>query len=393
MSNKHFDRAFELVRVIKDAGYDAFIVGGAVRDYLLNQTSSDIDIASSASPEVIQSLFDKVITVGIEHGTVIVRHEGESFEITTFRTESNYSDYRHPDHVEFVESIILDLSRRDLTINAIAMDDDQSLIDPFDGKFDIDNRIIRAVGSPAQRFDEDPLRILRAIRFSSQLNFTIEPKTFQDISKKAPLIQELSVERIAIELEKLFKGRAYKRAIRYGIDLGVFSYLPVFNRDQAYLKFIQSIDQPVHQLIDLFAFISLRGSHGVTIRDFVRAYKLSNKTLNNGQVLIQSVKIYKRYGLSQWFVYQLPSHLDQSFIWLIDQLMNHAIDQSELAQLREQLPIQTRTELTVSGHDLMEWFPNKGKGRWMRAVLNEIEHAVVTGDVLNDKNDIKDWLL
>src|SRR5699024_7269580 len=157
MKKDIFAPAIEVIEAIQNAGFQAYIVGGAVRDYLLNQPVHDIDLVTSARPEEIQAIFKSVIPVGIEHGTVIVRHLKQSFEVTTFRQEEGYSDFRHPDQVKFVDSIKTDLSRRDFTINAIAMTKDGLFIDPFNGLVDLNNRVIRSVCTPIERINEDPL--------------------------------------------------------------------------------------------------------------------------------------------------------------------------------------------------------------------------------------------
>lgn len=184
MSKWLFSHAFKIIEQIESNRFQAFIVGGAVRDYLLNRPISDIDIATDALPADIMKIFDKVIPTGIKHGTVLVRSQQLSFEITTFRKESGYQDHRHPDSVTFVSDIEEDLSRRDFTMNALAMDRNFKVIDPFGGESDIKAQIIRMVGNPNHRLQEDPLRMMRAVRFSSQLGFAVDPITLKANSKK-----------------------------------------------------------------------------------------------------------------------------------------------------------------------------------------------------------------
>ena len=165
------EQAAEIIKTIKARGFRAYLVGGCVRDVLMGRTPEDWDIASSARPEQIMEIFgEKAIPTGLRHGTVTVKARDGLYEITTFRTEGTYSDGRHPDTVSFSSSIEEDLSRRDLTINAMAMDDDGRVIDPFGGQKDLALRRIRCVGDPRKRFEEDALRILRAIRFASVLS-------------------------------------------------------------------------------------------------------------------------------------------------------------------------------------------------------------------------------
>lgn len=193
---------------LKNSGYSAYLVGGSVRDKLMGKAAHDIDIATSAKPEQTAKVFEKlaVIPTGIAHGTVTVLIENTPVEITTFRTESGYSDNRHPDSVSFSSSIRDDLSRRDFTINAIAEDENSLLFDPFGGKGDIEKKLIRCVGNAETRFEEDALRILRALRFSAVLSFSIEGETARAIKKCSPLLLHLSPERIMGELSRLLRG-------------------------------------------------------------------------------------------------------------------------------------------------------------------------------------------
>src|SRR5690625_2251171 len=196
MFTKAFQQATEIIDILEKHGFEAYFVGGCVRDLLLHRNVGDIDIATAASPEIIQELFPKVIPVGIEHGTVIVRHKGESYEITTFRKDGDYSDQRHPDDVTFINNIDDDLKRRDFTINALAMDKQGKIIDLFSGKKDLDAKIIRSVGNPRERFMEDPLRIIRGLRFASQLGFAIETETLRQMKFLINEIETVAIERL-----------------------------------------------------------------------------------------------------------------------------------------------------------------------------------------------------
>ena len=178
---EEFVQAQPVLEKISEHGFEAYFVGGSVRDVLLGREIHDVDIATSAYPEEIKDIFPYTIDVGIEHGTVLVlagKSEAEHYEITTFRTESKYTDYRRPDHVDFVRDLREDLKRRDFTVNAFACDFEGQIIDLFDGLTDLKERRLTAVGSALERFNEDALRIMRAMRFASTLDFKIEEKTF-----------------------------------------------------------------------------------------------------------------------------------------------------------------------------------------------------------------------
>lgn len=191
-----------ILSALEQAGHRAVFVGGCVRDTLLGRPVHDWDIATSATPEEIMAVFAKTVPTGLQHGTVTVVDRGEHYEVTTFRKDGGYLDGRHPETVSFVRELREDLSRRDFTVNAMAMDSSGTITDLFGGREDLQNRILRCVGDPAQRFREDALRMLRALRFSAQLGFAIEQNTMNAIVSCAPKCRLLSAERVREELEK-----------------------------------------------------------------------------------------------------------------------------------------------------------------------------------------------
>ncbi len=196
-----------IINSLENAGFEAYAVGGAVRDGIMGIAQNDWDVTTNALPDEVKAVFskNKVIETGIKHGTVTVLIDGEPFEITTYRTESQYSDHRHPDFVDFSRNLKDDLLRRDFTMNAIAYSH-SGFVDLFGGVEDIKNKTIRCVGNAEERFDEDALRIVRAARFSSVLGFEIEEKTRLAMSKKKVFLQDISVERVFAELKKLLCG-------------------------------------------------------------------------------------------------------------------------------------------------------------------------------------------
>ena len=201
-------------------GYEAFAVGGCVRDSILARRPQDWDITTSARPEEIKRLFRRTVDTGIEHGTVTVLLGKDSFEVTTYRVDGAYEDSRHPSEVRFTNRLEEDLKRRDFTINAMAYNDDVRLVDAFGGMQDLNHHLIRCVGDPVERFSEDALRILRAVRFSAQLNFPIEPETAEAIRKLAPNLRNISAERIQAELVKLLVSPHPER-LQDAYELGI----------------------------------------------------------------------------------------------------------------------------------------------------------------------------
>jgi tRNA nucleotidyltransferase (CCA-adding enzyme) len=197
------DAAGNIIKQLNTHGFEAYAVGGCVRDSLLGREPKDWDITTSAKPEQVKEIFTRTVDTGILHGTVTVLMEHEAYEVTTYRIDGEYEDGRHPKSVEFTGNLLEDLKRRDFTINAMAYSDRDGLVDAFGGVRDLDDGIIRCVGNPMDRFNEDALRILRAIRFSAQLGFYIEEDTNKAISAIAPNMEKVSKERIAVELTKL----------------------------------------------------------------------------------------------------------------------------------------------------------------------------------------------
>lgn len=193
----------KIIEIIEKAGYEAYAVGGCVRDSLLMRNPNDWDITTSAKPEKVKELFKKTIDTGIEHGTVTVMMHHVGYEVTTYRIDGEYEDARHPKNVTFTSNLIEDLKRRDFTINAMAYNDRSGIVDAFDGISDLEKGIIRAVGNPRERFDEDALRMMRAVRFSAQLGYSIEEDTKRAIQELSPNLQKISAERIQVELVKL----------------------------------------------------------------------------------------------------------------------------------------------------------------------------------------------
>ena len=212
--------------IFRDNGHLLYIVGGAVRDHLLGKPNSDYDFCTDATPDQVISMFRKVIPTGIKHGTVTVLFKGESFEVTTFRTEGAYSDQRHPDSVTFVTDLAEDLSRRDFTVNAFAADClDGKIIDLFDGMKDLKSKTIRAIGIPEERFEEDALRLMRLARFCSKLGFEPDSETMKAATKLSESISNVSQERIYDELSKILMTEKPTVGLRLLEDMGVLGII------------------------------------------------------------------------------------------------------------------------------------------------------------------------
>lgn len=213
-----------VLNALLNNGHSAYCVGGAVRDLVLGKNPSDFDVTTSATPDEIKSLFKKTIDTGIKHGTVTVLYDGEPIEVTTFRADGDYLNFRKPESVTLVKDVKEDLLRRDFTINALCYNHNEGIIDLFGGAYDLKNKVIRAIGDAKERFREDALRILRAVRFSAQLGFEIEKETLDAIKKCAHLVQNLSVERIISEIDKIIMSDS-PEYLKMLDDLGVLEHI------------------------------------------------------------------------------------------------------------------------------------------------------------------------
>lgn len=389
MLKEPFQKAEPIMKQLEAHGYESYLVGGAVRDYLVNRQIGDIDIATNATPQEVQQVFSKTVPVGIEHGTVLVLHNGESFEVTTYRTESDYQDYRHPSEVSFVKDINLDLSRRDFTINAIAMNRRGEILDPFEGKKDLERQLIRTVHSPQERFEEDPLRMLRGVRFISQLNFDMDLDTTDAIKELHHLLNKISVERITDEMMKLFTQPYINAALKVIDDSGMYGSLPIFNENNKLFFELKKIDfnQPLNHPGVMFALFHLL-DYGVSLQKWIKTYKVSNQIKRQAIHVVECYNLYKHQGLSDWVLYKSGKQMKDLYqiICLLDSPLP-SIEELEKRYLM--LPIKSRSDIVITGQDLLQWFDHVKKGKWIGNFLTEIERLIVIGELRNDRHEIE----
>ncbi|MBO9610697.1 MAG: CCA tRNA nucleotidyltransferase [Paenibacillaceae bacterium] len=219
--------AISVLDALTAAGYEAYLVGGCVRDAVMNRSIHDFDIATSALPDEVLRLFPHTAPIGLKHGTVTVVMRHGAYEVTTFRTESDYEQYRRPKTVAFVTELKEDLRRRDFTINAMAMDRERNVIDPFDGRGDLARGLLRCVGDPAERFREDALRLLRGVRFAAAYGLAIEPATWRALQEQAPLLRHIAMERIGAELMRIVCGDDPARGLELLAASGLLAHTKV----------------------------------------------------------------------------------------------------------------------------------------------------------------------
>ena len=385
-----FLKSVPILELIEEAGYEAYFVGGSVRDYILGRPINDVDIATSATPQEIKRIFPNTADIGIDHGTVLVITDTGTYEITTFRTESGYSDFRRPDAVKFVRSLTEDLQRRDFTMNAIAMDKTGKIIDPFNGKRDLAQKRIITVGNPHERFHEDALRMMRALRFVSQLDFELDQETFDSLKENAQNISEIAVERILVEFEKLAAGSNKIKAFSLLLESGLYQYLPLFSSKKDHL--MDLLNLPLHQLnaAEIWSIIMIH-TKDQEIEEALRAWKLPLKTIRNVQGTIKLVKSKEPSAID---VFQAGHGITVQAAKVRAALnAGNVSDAEENAHQRyNELIIKKMSDLAVTGTDLLIWHQEK-PGPWVKEYLEKILKAVLNEELRNDKEEIKRWLV
>ena len=383
--------AAELLDTLHRAGYAAYVVGGCVRDSLLGLTPHDWDLCTSALPQQVMELFgaQRCIPTGLQHGTVTVKQSGALYEITTFRTEGTYTDGRHPDEVHFVPDVREDLARRDFTINAMAYNAKEGLIDPFGGQADLQSGILRAVGVPHQRFTEDALRILRLHRFAARFGFAIDPPTAQAAQELCAHLDCVSVERIEEELAKLLSAPAPAAYLDEKI-LGVV--LPELSPEAlaAAKPVVDACPAGERALpVRLAALLLSLGEDGT--RCTLRRLRCSNACIEETAVLVReavpgvpvSLNIYARRLLGKYNLCTV-----QRIAALGTALQpEHAADFAALSELAEQLDADgvccRVSQLAVNGRDLMAAGVPAGPG--IRKVLEALLDGVIREEYPNER--------
>ncbi|EWL58287.1 CCA-adding enzyme [Staphylococcus aureus H65856] len=394
MDKSLFEQARPILEQIQDNGFEAYYVGGSVRDYVMGRNIHDIDITTSATPDEIESIFSHTIPVGKEHGTINVVFNDENYEVTTFRAEEDYVDHRRPSGVTFVRDLYEDLQRRDFTMNAIAMDTAYKLYDYFDGQQDINNRIIRTVGIAEERFQEDALRMIRCLRFQSQLSFDIAMETFEAMRTQMADIKFLSIERIVIELTKLMRGINVEESFNHLKSLKAFNYMPYFEQlDMNQINVTEPIDLEL-----LIAIVSVK----FDINYSLKPLKLSNRQVKDINQYIQIMNalpsIITKEQLKM-FVYDYDTNLIKNVMVAADVLKANDIQGHEplivnlqtIDETLHRLPMHNRKDMMVNGGVLMAHL-NAKSGPWLKDVLRQIEIAIVTGKVSNEETGILKWV-
>ena len=384
--NKDWQVALRVIDRIEKSGFEAVIVGGAVRDYLLHRKVNDVDVATSALPLEVKAIFSSTVDVGIEHGTVLVLDEGEPIEVTTYRTEGTYSDFRRPEEVAFVRNLEEDLKRRDFTINAMAYTKDGQLIDLYDGKEDLENKLIRAVGDPNVRFREDALRMLRAIRFGAQLGFTIEEKTLKAIQIDSDLIDFIANERITMEMAKIWKSKYVYYGLQVVVESNLSKYLAGHFAD--HLEHWRTFKSEKPEVG--WAYLSLLNRQDM--QKIVDFYRLSNKEKTFIRKVLNAFDALKqRWTAMEYFSNELEV-LETAYDFARWQNMKLPFEKEEIQRVKNNLPIQSIDQLAINGNHLISW-TTRNRGPWLKVALDAAIIAVLNGYVKNDEDKLKEWFL
>lgn len=384
-----------IIETLEENGHEAYAVGGCVRDSLLGKTPKDWDITTSADPYQVKELFKRTIDTGIKHGTVTIMIGSEGYEVTTYRIDGEYKDGRHPKEVAFTKSLFEDLKRRDFTINAMAYNKRAGIVDLFDGILDLENRVIKCVGDPVERFSEDALRILRAVRFSGVLDFQIETKTREAVNELSHTLIKISRERIQVELEKLLMcDHPEKISDLYETDIMKWIFPEDYkekdhNKDN-YELMIELIKrtEPDHY-VRWAIFCTF-----ISVNNPLKSLKFDNKTISICKKLIQykdhklssklaelrktivliGEDIFMKYYISYREVLgnvekELLDEIKKNYTYIIEN--NHCLSMKALA---------------VKGNDMKEIGINEGLK--IGEILNELFEIVLEDSSLNEKNKL-----
>ncbi len=375
-----------IINKLENKGFDAYVVGGCVRDYILNKVPKDWDITSSARPQQIKEIFKKTIDTGIKHGTVSVLIDKKTYEITTYRLDGKYSDSRHPDKVEFSNLLEEDLKRRDFTINAMAYSNNTGLVDLFDGKRDLACRLVRCVGDAKERFKEDALRILRAIRFLAKLDFNIEEKTKEAIIELAPNLSKISKERISSEFNEIIcsdNPQKLKMVFEYGLDKYLTPSFSQIHPDDKNLNAMKKIDK---DKILRYLILMANNSEELGV-NILKELKSDNKSIKKFQALHKY--LYKDIQNDKYEIKKILRDIGiENFMDLLRiKEALFSLDYSELIELKDEI-LQKKeaydiSMLDITGNELLAM--NIKKGPLIGELLNYLLEKVMKYELENEK--------
>ncbi|MBD0380554.1 CCA tRNA nucleotidyltransferase [Paenibacillus sp. WST5] len=419
-----------VLNALTSAGYEAYLVGGCVRDAVLERPIKDIDIATSALPEQVMACFPRTAPTGLQHGTVTVILEQGTYEVTTFRKEAQYEGFRRPASVEYISDLTEDLRRRDFTMNAMAMDIAGTVIDPFGGQKDLDLGMLRCVGAAEERFGEDALRMLRCIRFASTYNLEVEAKTWQALLEQAPLLRHIAIERVRSELERMIEGPAPARAVRLLLASRLMAHLkkqlPLpfemwLAHDDALdavsalsgqqtrwallLMFLETPADTVRTALQELTF-SRADTDAVVAVLSLREWLAAQLTVGGGDPRDAALETADPATLARVWKLGAVRRGEAAARMLLQVLralpQQHTEARGELARFRQtvvpllvrhaetwlsEIPCLSLKELAITGADVTEALDEK-PGPWMGVLLQQLLERVALGELRNDRQTL-----
>ena len=357
-------QALKIINKLEENGYVAYIVGGFVRDYILGINSTDVDIATTATPKEIMEIFQLNTLPKEEYGSITLYIKNDRFEITTFRKEIKYINNRKPIEFEYINSLLEDLNRRDFTINTLCMDKNGNIIDLLGGKKDIEKKIINTVGDSNYKFSQDSLRILRAIRFATNLNFTLSEEVKSAIINNKSLLRKLSFSRKKQELDKIFSSKNSKYGVELLLELKLDEDLEIYNLDRINLN---------NDIIGIWASLTIGNRYE---QEFTKSEK----------EIINDVKEILKTGITNYTLYKYGLYANQ----IVANMQN--MDKSMVVGMYENLPIKMRKEIDLSSDDIRNVL-NILPGPIYKTIYNDIERKILNNEIKNNKSDIMIYIM
>lgn len=359
------DNALKLLREITNHSYKAYIVGGFVRDYLLNIESNDIDICTNATPKQIKEIFEDSCLPNEDYGSVIVERYGIRFEITTFRREIEYNDNRRPIEIKYIDDLYEDLLRRDFVINTLCINSDGKILDYLGGREDLNNHIIRTIGSASSKFSEDPLRILRAIRFSTILDFNLDEECRNAIIETKYLLSNLSYNRKKEELDKIFTSPNYKNGIKLLLELGLDKELEISNLSRV-------LESDTTSSIGIWSILNVGDKYPFNKNELDIINNINEVLKLNS---FDNMVLYK-YGL---YVCSVACEIKNMDIKKITESYNSLVIHS-----RDDIDIDSDTIMMILG---------KAPGKYLKDIYEDLEINILNGNLLNERKVISNYII
>lgn len=358
------EAALKLLQKLTSHSYKAYIVGGFVRDSLLEMESNDIDIATNATPKQIKEIFTDSCLPSEDYGSVTVMLKGIRFEITTFRKEITYVNNRKPVEIEYIDELLPDLLRRDFTINALCMDEKGNILDLLEGKKDLEDRVIRTIGDPFLKFEEDSLRILRAIRFATILDFSLDEEVKKAIFSKKHLLRNLSYYRKKEELDKIFTSPYCKKGIALLLEFGMDQELEIPNLSSI-------VSSPVTSLIGIWSILNVGDK-----------YPFQKSELD----LIRNVQEARELDpMDPYILYHYGLYVNR----VVGEINGEDI--KKITKAYQNLPIKSQKEIDVSSSDIMKLL-GKGPGKYIHDIYRDLEKEILSGKLENNMKEISSYI-